>query len=218
MSKLAGLFHLVSDHGLREKQAKRMLKEAERFNGARFRIKYANPYAAMEGPGAPAFPDAEYGSMSMMGGGGMPTMDGPQVQFQGIPELSSANTDPSTYDPTQLMDPMAMQSAQQAAQMGQKDVFDTTMISSMLKAVREDSIVDRYLGDLTKALDRLGRILFMFYWHNEEFMNRYGKQDLPELEDTLRNAFEVLGDLVLYLKQKTINAGAGLDLGSNLSA
>lgn len=216
MSKLAGLFHLVKDHNLREKQAKRMLKEAERFGGARFRIKRANPYAAGEGPGAPAFPGAEYGSMDLMSGG-VPTMDGPQVQFQEVPELSASNTDPSVYDPTQLMDPMAMQSAQQAAQQGQKDVFDTTMISSMLKAVREDSIVDRYLGDLTKALDRLGRILFMFYWHNEEFMNRYGKQDLPELEDTIRNAFEMLGDLVLYLKQKTINPGMGNDLGSNLS-
>lgn len=217
MSKLAGLFHLVKDHGLREKQAKRMLKEAERFSGARYRIKYADPYAAMEGPGAPAFPGADYGSMQLMGGG-VPTMNGPQIDFQQIPELAAANTDPSTYDPMSMVDPMAMQSAQQAAQSGQKDVFDTTMISSMLKAVREDSIVDRYLGDLTKAVDRLGRILFMFYWHNEEFMNRYGKQDLPELEDTLRNAFEVVGDLVVYLKQKTINSGAiGMDLGSNLS-
>jgi hypothetical protein len=217
MSKLAGLFHLVKDHGLREKQAKRMLKEAEKFGGMRYRIKYANPYAAMEGPGAPGFPGAEYGSMDLMGQG-IPTMDGPQVNFEQVPELAAGNTDQSVYDPMQMVDPMAMQSAQQAAQMGQKDVFDTTMISSMLKAVREDSIVDRYLGDLTKALDRLGRILFMFYWHNEEFMNRYGKQDLPELEDTIRNAFEMLGDLVLYLKQKTIDSGSmGMDLGSNLS-
>ena len=49
----------------------------------------------------------------------------------------------------------------------------------------------------------------MFYWHNEEFKDRYGKQDLPELEDTLRNSFEILGDLVLFLKQKTIDPMLG---------
>jgi hypothetical protein len=75
--------------------------------------------------------------------------------------------------------------------------------------VRQDSIVDRYLGDLMKALDKLGRIMFMFYWHQEEFEDRYGKQDLPELEDSLRNAFEVLGDVVLFLKEKTVGGGPG---------
>ncbi len=52
----------------------------------------------------------------------------------------------------------------------------------MLKSVRQDSMVDRYLGDLMKGMDRLGRILFTFYWHGEEFEERYGKQDIPELE------------------------------------
>lgn len=210
MSKMAGLFHLVKDHGLREKQAKRLIKEAERFNGGRYRIKYANPYAAMEGPGMGSFPAPE-----MSGGAayGAPEMMGPQIDFQQIAGLSAGNTDPGVYDPMAVQDPMAMQVAQEGQQQGQKEIFDTAMMSSMLKAVREDSLVDRYLGDLVKALDRLGRILFMFYWHNEEFMNRYGKQDLPELEDTLRNAFEVLGDLVLFLKQKTIDAGMSMGAG-----
>ena len=97
-----------------------------------------------------------------------------------------------------------MQQAQQAGQLGQKEVFDTAMITGLLKAVRQDSLVDRYMGDLLKALDRLGRVLFMFYWHNDEFTDRYGKADMPELEDTLRNSFEVLGDLVLFLKEKDV--------------
>ena len=148
--------------------------------------------------------------------GNIPTMEGPQTDYMDVPELAAGNTDPSIYDPTQMMDPMAMQTAQQARQQGQKEVFDTSMVSSMLKAVQQDSLVDKYLGDLVKALDRLGRILFMFYWHNDSFMNRYGKQDLPELENNLRNAFEVLGDVVIYLKQKTINGGAVEDFGSNI--
>src|SRR5688572_28634814 len=110
--------------------------------------------------------------------------------------MSSAQTDPSIYDPFYRPYQNALMVAQQAAGSGQKHVFDTAMSGGMLKAVRQDSLVDRYLGDLMKALDKLGRVLFMFYWHQEECEDRYGKQDLPELEDSLRNAFEVLGDVV----------------------
>jgi hypothetical protein len=67
-----------------------------------------------------------------------------------------------------------------------------------------------------KALDKLGRILFMFYWHQEEFEDRYGKQDLPELEDSIRNAFEVLGDVVLFLKEKTVQSRSGVEMGSGV--
>lgn len=215
MSKLAGLFHLIKDHGLREKQAKRIITEAERIGGARFRVKYAQPFAAMEGPsvpayGAPEFTNGgpEYGNAQMM--------SGPYQEYLSVPEMSASNTDPSVYDPTQLMDPMAMQTAQQAQQQGQKEVFDTSMVASMLKTVQQDSLVERYLGDLVKALDRLGRILLMFYWHNDSFMDRYGKQDLPELENNLRNAFDALGDIVIYLKQKTISSSSVADFGSNL--
>ena len=56
------------------------------------------------------------------------------------------------------------------------------------------------------ALDSLGRLLMNFYWHQEEFEDRYGKSDLPELEDSLRNAFESLGDITLFLKEKTIES------------
>jgi hypothetical protein len=98
-------------------------------------------------------------------------------------------------------------------------VADTAMIGGMLKSVRQDSLVDKHLGDLMKALDKLGRILFMFYWHGDRFADRYGKSDMPELEDSLRNAFEMLGDVILFLKQKTIEpypdtASQDIDLGA----
>jgi len=212
MTKLAALVHLVRDYGLREAQAKTILKEAEtKMNGVKYRVKAAQPmmepYPTMQGPGMPAFPDPNMGYDPAYGG--VQTMM-PMEQQQVIPEMSAANTDPSIYDPMQMIDPMALQTAQSGQQQGQKEIFDTSMIGAMLKAIREDSLVDRYLGDLLNALDKLGRILFLLYWHNEEFRERYGKQDLPELEDTTRNAFEILGDLVLFLKQKAIGPASDL--------
>lgn len=210
------LFALVRDHGLSEKSASDLLKEAQVKNGYRARIKYAFPYPLQEsGPSAPAFPAPNTGTEPM--GYNQVNSIYPQEELLGVPGLEAGLTDPSVYDPFITPDQNAMQTAQQAAGKGQKEVFDVSVISGMLKAVRQDSLVDRYLGDLMKALDRLGRILFLFYWHGEEFEDRYGKSDLIELEDSLRNAFESLGEIVLFLKEKSIEAPTGDDdLGAGL--
>jgi len=215
LTKKAALISLVRDHGLREFQAREMLKEAAakayRNVSAKFLVKYASPYMdgnLQPGPGAPSFPSPQMG-MEQMGPHNAVNAIYPQEEFMPVDGMQSQLTDPSIYDPFYQPDQHAMQMAQQAAQSGQKEVFDVAMISGMLKSVRQDSLVDRYLGDLMKALDKLGRILFMFYWHQEEFEDRYGKQDLPELEDSIRNAFEVLGDVVLFLKEKTVGGGPG---------
>lgn len=217
-SKQAGLIELIRDYGFREKTARHLIRETEinhhRGKPSFFRVKYAQGYPMLgPGPGAPSIPPQEYGYDGSYGG--IPTTQ-MQTDFQGVPEASAGLTDTSVYDssPEAMPDPMVMQQAQQAAQMGQKEVFDTSMISGLLRAVRQDTLVDRYMGDLMKALDRLGRILFQFYWHNDEFMDRYGKSDMPELEDTLRNAFEVVGDLVLFLKEKDVDAMPGMELSS----
>lgn len=208
-SKKAALLELMRDYGLREAQARELIKDAEqlRLRGrpALFRVKYAQGYPMLgPGPTAPAIPEAEYGYDDLYGG--YPTQY-PQVDFREVPELAASLTDPDVYNPLPeaMPDPMAMQSAQQAGQMGQKEVFDTAMLSGLLKNVRQDSAVDRHTGDLVKAVDRVGRLLFTFHWANDEFSERYGKRSLPELEDSLRNTFESLGDLVLFLRQKDVS-------------
>ena len=91
------------------------------------------------------------------------------------------------------------------------------MLSGLLKSVSQDSMGDRYLLDLMKGLDRLGRILFLFYWHGEEFAERYSSEIQPELEDGLHNAFQAMGDILLTLKKKTVeplpDEGSNADLG-----
>lgn len=211
-SEKAARIDLVVRYGLRESLAREMLKIAVNKHPAKFRLKQADPSAALENQMAPAFPQPQYSTEQLMTGNSVQSQM-PQTDFMPVPSLSAANTDPSIYDYRTVPDPMAMQAGQQAAQSGQKQVFDTTMISGLLKSVRQDSIIDRYLGDLRTALDRLGRILFLFYWHNEEFEDRYGKGELPELEDTTRNSFEGLGDLVLFLKERTVDPYPSVNQG-----
>lgn len=219
LSKKAALITLVRDHGLREHQVRVMLKEAAaqqvHNRAVAYLVKYADGYGMLQpGPDAPAFPEPNYGTEPM----GYNSVNAiyPQEEQLPVEGLQASMTDPAIYDPFYMPDQNAMQVAQQATASGQKEVFDTAMISGMLKAVRQDSLVDRYLGDLMKALDKLGRILFMFYWHQEEFEDRYGQNDLPELEDSLRNAFEVLGDVCLFLKEKTVQGSSGIDIGSGV--
>ena len=206
-----GLFNLIRQHGLSEKQAEEMLKTAQRHGEAKYRVKYAYgfPETAGPGPSAPGFPQPGMGSMQV--GYGQQLAQFPQEEHNPVDGLQAGRTDPSVYDPWAKSHDKAMQTAQLAAQQGQKEVFDTAMIGSMLKAVRQDSLVDKYLGDLMQALDRLGRILFMFYWHQDEFEDRYGKSDMPELEDSIRNSFETLGDLVLFLREQQAGPDMNFD-------
>jgi hypothetical protein len=231
MTKLGGLIHLIRDHGLREKQARNVLARAEAEKVLKCRIKYADQYYDLQknGPNAPAMPEAPIGYDDLMGGN-VPTQ-GMQEQDMHVPDMSAANTDRSVYQamgpepdyqgpPAPDRDTQA--TALQAAQTGQKEIFDTAMIGSLLKAVHDDNLVDRYMGDLMKGLDRLGRILFLFYWHNEKFAERYGQQDMVELEDGLRNAFEGTGDVTLFLLQRSVDPHNDLlnspDIGSVAAA
>lgn len=220
LSEKQALVSLVAKHGLREKNAREILSRAKAKRKFACHVKYANPYGApmmiQNAPTAPADPGPVMGGESIMGTS-VPTQLGIDVGVP-VPGMSASQTDRSVYNPNTQLDQGAVQQVMQAAQTGQREVFDTAMIGTMLRAVRDDGLVDRYMGELTKGLDKLGRILFMFYWHGDRFAERYGKADMPELEDSLRNAFEMLGDVILFLKQKTIEpypeeSSGDVDLG-----
>ena len=222
LSKKSAFINLIKTHGFSEKAAKDMLQHAEVKRAAVYRVQYAPGFGdkthlvkaafstLQPGPGAPAASLPPEMGMEALGGRNAVLTQAPQESHELVPELMAGNTDPNVWDPWQNYTAEdfqnTMSTAQQAAQEGQKEVFDTSMIGGLLKAVRQDSLVDRYLGDLMKALNSLGRILFLFYWHQEEFEDRYGKSDMPELEDSLRNSFEALGDITLFLKEKTIES------------
>jgi len=222
LNKKAALCRLVDTHGLREKVAMDMLQTAEKAGHAVYRVLYAAGYGTEKQAepntsvlaGGPSFPldtdtSGDRGSETYGPSTAALTRYSTEKNSP-IPSMSGKNTDRSKWDNWQNFEgkdfQQNLQSAQTAGKDGQKEVFDVSMMAGMLKTVRQDSLVDRHLGDLMAALDSLGRLLMNFYWHQEEFEDRYGKSDLPELEDSLRNAFEALGDITLFLKEKTIES------------
>lgn len=219
----SALNHLVFAGGLREKDAEELLKEAQ-LKGQHnefvyVKFKFAAPYqpqsfmvedmtAPISAPVPPtptAMQSDEWGDALLTSG---------QEVAQVIPGLESQRV----QDPVGLRPDYAqtMQMASDAAQRGQKDIFDTGVLGSFLKDTRDLSIVDEYMVDLMRALDRLGRLLFHFYWHNKDFAERFGQSDMKELEGSLKSAFETLGDLCLYLRQKDVSPLPSLESGSML--
>ncbi len=194
MSKLAALKELVVRHQLREKDALMLLKVASKSPPEFFVKKAQGGYGGQPFP-APAIPEPQMGEDPKLGGG-VPVQY-PQTDIIQV----GSDTEPHSQ---QMMDMDATYQAQQASQQGQKEVMDTSVVGGLVKTMDTDSAVDNYIGDLMLGLDRVGRILFMYYWHYEKFKERYGAQDMPELEDNLKNVFDNLGDLTLFLKQKTI--------------
>lgn len=104
------------------------------------------------------------------------------------------------------MDQEAMDLASQAGQLGQRHVFDYSSIGGLAKVFDAGALIDSYIPQFMQAVDRLGRVLFLYYWKNEDFGERYGTSETVELEDTLRSVFKQFGNLALTLRQKTIDA------------
>jgi hypothetical protein len=91
-----------------------------------------------------------------------------------------------------------------AAQTGQKDVFDAAALGSLIKNHNPTDLVDRFLPTITAGMDRIGRMLFLIYWHYADFEDRYGENDLSEFIDNLRAVFEQLGDVIIFAKKRTL--------------
>ena len=102
------------------------------------------------------------------------------------------------------IDEEARRLAEEAAAAGQRHVFDQAAIGGLVKVYDTANVVDSYIPDFMDTIDRIGRILFLFYWKHEDFNQRYGSDDVVQMEDSLRNVFKQLGELTLNLKEKSV--------------
>jgi hypothetical protein len=85
---------------------------------------------------------------------------------------------------------------------GQKEVFDTQAIAALSRYTDTSTKIVEYIPNFVTSLDKLGRMLFLAYWDTEKFEKMYGKDELPELIELIKNVFTNLGDLIIFLKRK----------------
>ena len=207
---------LILSHGITKSAARMMVERADAKGQDAFLVKYAAVYRTAGGPLTPG-PNAPPVSTLDNNFGYDPQMNAtismPQTTYDPVGMPLGAYED---YNP-EVLDKQTTQSVMRSAQSGNKEVLDTAVLSGMLKTMDSDSMIDKYLSDLVTGVDRIGRMLFLFYWHNDKFVDRYGEDEMKELEDVLKNTFKGVGDLVLFLKKRSIepdvaNMGSSVDL------
>jgi len=89
-----------------------------------------------------------------------------------------------------------------AEQLGTPSLFEHGVVGSLANTYDSNMLIDKYFPDLEKALDRLGRMVFLFYWKPEDFSHLYGSDDQSSLENMLVSNFKSFGELVLELLKK----------------
>ncbi|MHC4617944.1 MAG: hypothetical protein ACYTEQ_09345 [Planctomycetota bacterium] len=194
VEKEAALRHLVLEHGIYAGQATQLLKEASRAENRMktYNIKYAAPYDL-----------SAYGDMQL------PFQGGPSGRYeyavtdtvkssQGKPHSGPTDAEGRPILPNDII-----QQAMRAADAGIQEVFDVAVLQGLVDVADLSELRKDFLADMVKGMDRTGRMLFLFYWHNSEFEEKYGKDDMKKLEDTLKQTFAKLGDLILFLKEKS---------------
>ena len=129
---------------------------------------------------------------------------GPESGINNPPGITRKN-DRLQYKTMELkgLDNPTVESVVNAAAGGMKDVLDVSVLTELAKKENVPEAINNYASDIIKALDRIGRLLFLFYWHNEDFASKYGEADMQRLETTLRDVFGYLGDLVIFLRERT---------------
>ena len=194
---------LIGDLGVSESDARIMYKEASELKTAeqvRFfvgQVKTAAPFDSVlnQSTGRDPFIDA-----NIQDSQGEILFAPREYQSERNDDVYRHFKDENNYDAVYKKD---IDRINQAASTGQKDVFDAAALGALINVHNVGDTVEGYFGDMIQALDKLGRTLFLMYWHREDMQERYGKQDLRDLEDNVKSTFESLGDVVLDLKKKS---------------
>ena len=98
---------------------------------------------------------------------------------------------------------------ERASDSNSRQVFDPAMIGVMVRTSRSQAIVADYIPELVDNLDRMCRLLLLFYWHNSEFADEYGIDEMADFEDLILSTIKSTSKVVLFLKQKAVESSTG---------
>lgn len=216
LTKKAAIETLCLGLNMKSKDALRLIKEAEDEKRSSCFIKQAvSPYGGMPmyaGPQYapqpmaqmtdPMYQAQQYWPEQYWNEQWMPaTPIGPRDGFS--PRIGPENMaeQPNHYNPSMMgLQGMDSQQASQAAKTGDKGIMDAGTISSLASFSDIDDLIDSYLPDLEKAMDKVGRMIFMYWYKTDKFADKYTNTEIKEIEDMLRNLFKELGKTIYKFK------------------
>ncbi len=164
LTKISALRFLIEGQGLGQDDAELIIKEAS----SRAKTTYWVKYAYGEPPMQAQFNEPQYGDEY----GIRAKMQYPSLELQNLGANQDAAGANALYRDDRAVDDDAKNYASTASNMGQKEVLDTSVISGLVKTQDTDTAVDSYIPDLLLGLDRIGRVLFTYYWKTDKFKER----------------------------------------------
>jgi hypothetical protein len=202
LHKKAAYEHCLTKHGMAESDVRVLLDNAEAVVES-FYVKYAAEFVDMPEAGM----DDTYGNeMTQYHRGQVPlgitakrTPEDNREFYMYNSPFGDGGTDDQGQGQGSPLDRIT-----EAAQTGQKEVFDSAALGSLIKSHNPTDLVERFMPTITSGMDRLGRLLFLVYWHYEDFEERYGESELSEFMDNLKSVFNDLGDVVIFAKKRSL--------------
>lgn len=133
--------------------------------------------------------------------------DRPIIERNRIGDKYSGGSANQDSTPMNTASPVELYQSSQERGVGK--MFEHGVVATLVNTYDSMAMLDKYMPDLEQALDRLGRILFLFYWKPEDFVQAFGSDDQSQLENKLISSFRSYGDLVLELLKKNQSSQQG---------
>lgn len=130
------------------------------------------------------------------------TNDSTAVYRLPVPGLMASGNDPSAWDPRNEPQVPYMQQAMQAADKGQRDVFNASSIKSIASRNQASD-----MGPILKAMDKLGQRYLAFIWQRDAMNDQYGAADAGDIEDSILDNFEGLGEMIIAMYERDLKSG-----------
>lgn len=106
-----------------------------------------------------------------------------------------------------------MQTIQNAADSGIKQIFDTATLKMLVQNADPHDQILHALPDFMVTLDKLCRLLFLYRCHMQDMQERYGAVKMKALEQSLQNTIKDFSELTIFLKLRGLNNGESPDAG-----
>ena len=113
---------------------------------------------------------------------------------------------------TLVLNPMSSEERSQldnAANSGMQDVLDVTILKTLSGRSQSLDSVSEYLPNLMTAMDNIGRLIYLFR-AGDSLLQAYGIGQSEALERQLKNLFEDMGEVILYLQQGKVKPTSDL--------
>jgi hypothetical protein len=205
-TKKAAVLDLVERHQLAEDDAEAVLDMVPAGSQMTFGVKKAlgNPMPWLNDDGKSETPDIPWKDNT--GGNWLAnpnTENDSTVQYNlPVQGMIASQNDPSAWDPRIEPEMPGMQQALAASQKGQRDVFN---VKAVLSIVNKDQSGD--MGPILTCMDALARRYLAFRWQREDMNDQYGTADASDIEDSLLENFESLGEMIIAMYERDLRNG-----------